>query len=171
MYIMLKELRDWMNKRKTSVPFAIPVTWREPNNLVDDWRFCCASFSAKNKHKIVYPNLTSAVRPIPHDDNLPVQEPPENGLAFLDQMECENGSSPAATQHSSDDLYTPEEMTSEPKRFNQQELSDIIRNVSLSKDEAELLAYGLKEINLFWRVTAEFAVTEYGVMFCKHFLG
>jgi hypothetical protein len=136
-----------MNKRKTSVPFAIPVTWREPKNLVDDWHFCCVSFtsfSAKNWRKIVYPNLNSAVRLIPHDGNLPVQEPPENGLAFLDQMECENGSSPAATQHSSDDLNTSEEMTSEPKRFNQQGLY-IIRDVSLSKDKAELLASRLKE--------------------------
>ena len=76
---MLKGLRDRMNKRKTSVPFSILVTWREPKNLVDDWHFCCASFpsfSAKNKHKIVYP--VYSVRPVPHDDNLPVQEPPEN---------------------------------------------------------------------------------------------
>lgn len=93
------------------------------------------------------------------------QEPPENGLTFLDQMERENGSSPAATEHSSDDLYTPEEMTSEPKLFNQQELNDIIRDVSLSKgNNAELLASRLKEINLFLRVTLEFAITEYEML-------
>jgi hypothetical protein len=34
--------------------------------------------------------------PIPHDDNSPVAEPPENGLAFLEQVECENFSSPEA---------------------------------------------------------------------------
>jgi hypothetical protein len=55
----------------------------------------------------------------------------ENGLAFLDQMEWENGSSPAATHHSSDDPNTPEEMTSEPTRFNRRELN-IIRDVSVS---------------------------------------
>ena len=60
-------------------------------------------------------------------------------MAFLDQMECENGSSPVATRHYSDDLYTPEEMTSEPKRFNQQELNDTIRDVSLSKEQNFLL--------------------------------
>jgi hypothetical protein len=65
-------------------------------------------------------------------------------------MECENGSSPAATQHSLDDLNTPEEMTSEPKRFNQQGLY-IIRDVSLSKDKAELLTSILKERNLLER--------------------
>ena len=132
------------------MPFAIPVTWREPKNLVDDWHFCCVSFtsfSAKNKHKIVYPNLNSAVRLISHDDNLPVQDPPENGLAFLDQMECENGSSPAATQHCPDNLNTTEKMTSEQKLFNQQELNTT-RDVSMSKDKAELLASRLKERSL-----------------------
>jgi hypothetical protein len=58
--------------------------------------------SAKNKHKIVYPNLNSAIRPTPHDENLPVPEPLEQGLTFLKQMECEDGSSPQAIQHSSD---------------------------------------------------------------------
>ena len=90
------------------MPFAIPVTWRERKNLGDDRRVRCTSFtsfSANNKHKIVYQNLTSAVWTIPHKDNLPVQEPPENGLAFLGQIACENGSSPAATRHSSGDLH------------------------------------------------------------------
>jgi hypothetical protein len=74
-----------MNKRKTAMPFAIPGIWCEPKNHVDDCYFCCVSvtgFSAKNKDKIMYPNLNSAMRPILHDDNLPVKEPPENGLAF-----------------------------------------------------------------------------------------
>ena len=96
-----------MDKEKENVSgFAIPATWREPKNPVDNWYFCCVSFtgvSAKNEHKIVYPNLNSAMRSIPLDSSLPVQEPPENGLAVLEQMECEDGSS--------DDLYTSEEMT------------------------------------------------------------
>jgi hypothetical protein len=39
-------------------------------------------FSAKNKHKIVYPNLNFAMRPVRHDDQLPA---PENGLAFYNK--------------------------------------------------------------------------------------
>jgi len=41
-------------------------------------------FSAKNKSKTVYHNANSTMTPIPHDDNLRVPEPPENGLAFLE---------------------------------------------------------------------------------------
>ena len=99
---MLNGLRDCMDERITAFPFAIPVTWREPKNHVDDWYFCCVcvtGFSAKNEHKIVYPNLNSAMRPVPLDNNIPVSQPSENGLAFLEQMECADGSSPEATQH------------------------------------------------------------------------
>jgi hypothetical protein len=81
-----------MNRRKMALPFNISMMWLEPKNQVDDWYFFFISvtgFSAKNKHKIVYPNLNSEMRPISHDDNLPVPEPPENGLVFLEQMECE----------------------------------------------------------------------------------
>ena len=84
----------------------------------------------------------------PHDENLPFPEPPENGLAFLEQMESKDGSSSEAIRHAAEDQYVPEERTSEPKWFNQQELNDHIRDLSLSKDKAELLASRLKEINL-----------------------
>jgi len=88
------------------------------------------------------------MKQIPHDENLPFPEPPENGLAFLEQMESKDGSSSEAIRHAAEDQYVPEERTSEPKWFNQQELNDHIRDLSLSKDKAELLASRLKEINL-----------------------
>jgi hypothetical protein len=51
-------------------------------------------------------------------------------------------------QHSSNDQYVPEERTSEPSWFNQWELNDFIRDLSLSIDKAELLASRLKERSL-----------------------
>lgn len=45
-----------------------------------DCYFCLTSvsgFSAKNKKSIEYPNLLSAMRPVPHDDSLPVLRPRE----------------------------------------------------------------------------------------------
>ncbi len=57
-------LHDWLNKRKTSMSFAIPMIWREPRDHHADCYFCNTSgFSVKNKHKIIYPNLDSARRP------------------------------------------------------------------------------------------------------------
>jgi hypothetical protein len=84
------------------------------------------------------------MRPIPHDGNLPVPESAENGLAFLEQIECWDGSSSEANQHSSDDCYVPEERTAGSEWFNQQELNDLIWDLSLAKDKAELLASTLK---------------------------
>jgi hypothetical protein len=45
--------------------------------------------------------------------------------------------------------YVPEDRTSEPTRFNQQELYDLIRDLSLTKDKTELLVSRLKEKRLF----------------------
>ena len=42
-----------------------------------------------------------------------------------------DGSLPEGIRHSSDNQYVPEERTSEQKRFNQQELNDLIRDLSL----------------------------------------
>jgi hypothetical protein len=75
------------------------LIWQEAKNNVDDCCFCCANvtgFSAKNKHKIVYPNLNSAMRPIPHHNSLQFHSLLQNGLAFLEQMECEDSFLPEA---------------------------------------------------------------------------
>jgi hypothetical protein len=50
-------------------------------------------------------------------------------------------------RHSSQDQYVPENRTSETKGFNQQELNDPIRDLSLSEDKA-VFASGMNERNL-----------------------
>jgi hypothetical protein len=60
-------------------------------------------------------------------------------------MERVDVSSPDAIRHYSDDQYVPEERISQTKRFNQLELNDLNRDLSLSKDKAELFASRLKE--------------------------
>jgi hypothetical protein len=106
-------LRDSINKKKTAIPFAVLRKWREPKNHVGDCCFCCDSasdfFLAINKLRLVYPNLNSVMRKIPHDDNLPVPKPPENGLAFLEQLESEDGSSPEVIRQASEDQHVPED--------------------------------------------------------------
>jgi len=87
-------------------------------NPHDDYYFCCESvsdFLTLIQLRLMYPNLNSVTGQNPHDDHLPVSEPPENGLAFLEQMENEDGSSPEAIRHSAEDQYVPEERTPESK--------------------------------------------------------
>jgi hypothetical protein len=109
--------------------------------------FCeCYWLLSKKQASNCVPKPDSGMRLIPHDDSWQAPELPDDGLVFLEQMECV--SSPEAILHSSDDRYFPQERTSEPKWFNQQELNDLIPDISLSRDKAELLASRLKERNL-----------------------
>jgi hypothetical protein len=41
-------------------------------------------FSRFSKHKIEYPNIPSALRPVPHDDSMPLPKPPESYEYTLD---------------------------------------------------------------------------------------
>lgn len=144
-------LRDWLNRRKTSMPFAIPMIWREPRDHHADCYFCSvnvAGFSVKNKHNIIYPNLESARRPIAHDDTLPVPVPPLDGLeSFEDDLQPYDAATGRNEGTSTDPDYVLEESL-EPQTFTQDELNDLVRDLSLSKEKAELLASRLKEKNL-----------------------
>ena len=61
--------------------FAVPMVRREPRNHADDCYFCLTNvtgFNGSSRKKIKYPNLQSAMRPVPHSDDLPVPTPPVN---------------------------------------------------------------------------------------------
>ena len=69
-------LTQWLLGEKSSMPFHVPMVWREPKNHHSDCYFCMtkiAGFSRKNKSSIVYPDCESAIKPVPHDDANPVQ--------------------------------------------------------------------------------------------------
>ena len=58
------------------MPFAIPMIWREQLDHVSDCYFCLTNtrgFSQKNKARIVYPNLHSAMRPVMHSAEYPLR--------------------------------------------------------------------------------------------------
>jgi len=82
-------------------------------------------------------------------------------------MESEDGTSTEAIRHSADNTR---EKTSEPKRFNQQELNDVMRDFSLSKDKAGRLVPTLKERNL---LQSDVRVSHYQIWnnVLKTFLG
>ena len=71
----------WFNCKKSAFNFAAPMIWREPRNHADDCYFCLTNitgFNASSRKKIKYPNLRSAMRPVPDSDDLPVPIPPVN---------------------------------------------------------------------------------------------
>jgi hypothetical protein len=78
--VCVEELRQWSNGKKTSFGFGVPMTWREPRNHSDDCYFCSCNVKGYNKKKgkdIFYPNLPSAIRPVPHGPGIPVPVPPD----------------------------------------------------------------------------------------------
>jgi hypothetical protein len=61
-----------------SMYFAVPMAWREQKNHFTECYFCLTtidSHNSKSKHPIAYPNIPSAVRPVEHDDSVPIPNP------------------------------------------------------------------------------------------------
>ena len=102
----VENLRDWKNGKKKSMPFAILMVWREGKDSITDCNFCMINLKGinhKNKHHIQYPNVHSAIRPIPHGPDLPVPEPGGN-MEYSSDSEHRD-----VTVIAGDDAYKPEE--------------------------------------------------------------
>lgn len=142
-------LRAWLNGNRPSMPFAVPMIWREQKDHVTDCYFCLTSvsgYSKKNKKAITYPNLPSAIRPVPHDDTLPVPAPPDKRTLEDDEDE-EIDEPEAELSAAADPEYHPQQ-SNEPHKITQGELNDLIRDLDLSKKQAELLGSRLQGWNL-----------------------
>ncbi|GBM27550.1 hypothetical protein AVEN_97067-1 [Araneus ventricosus] len=62
------------------MPLAVPMVWHEPCCHLADCYFCMTStigFSSKSKHTIQYPNIPSAVRPVPCNESLSILVAPK----------------------------------------------------------------------------------------------
>lgn len=132
--ICVEQLRQWTKGQRKSLPFGIPMMWREPTNHVDDCYFCCCNvkgFNAKNKSKISYPNLNSVTRPIPHGPEVPI--PPPFSVSSLSSTSSEH------SVHREESMEVFELDTNQPELFTQAELNDLTRDLGLSKDAAQLL--------------------------------
>ncbi|KAI6649573.1 hypothetical protein LOD99_6754 [Oopsacas minuta] len=68
-------LRSWSKGKEKHLPFGIPMIWRESKSHFDDWYFCMVNVMGckkSDRHLLNYPNLESAIRPVPHCSDLPV---------------------------------------------------------------------------------------------------
>ncbi|GBM12130.1 hypothetical protein AVEN_39469-1 [Araneus ventricosus] len=98
--------------------------------------------TVKNKKNIFYPNFSSAIRPVTHTSEIPVPHPP---LSLDDiRTDSEDGDTLPHPDESSSDFSGDEG----PQPFSQSELNDLVRDLGLSKDGAELLGSRLKNKNL-----------------------
>lgn len=138
-------LRNWKQDKRLLMPFGIPMVWREPKNHIDDCYFCMVNISGYNKQ--IYPNLLSAVRPIPHSPELPVPAPSDT----FETVSNHNTSVDSVGQINDDEDFQHRSISND--LFSQCELNDLIRDLALTKEEAEILGSRLKEKNLFAQST------------------
>ena len=62
-----------------SLAFGIPMVWKKPKRHGKKCYFCSCvvdGYKVKNKRKIQYPDLPSAVRRIPHRPDVPISSTP-----------------------------------------------------------------------------------------------
>lgn len=103
----------------------------------------------KNKSNIIYPNLPSAIRPIPHDPELPVPIPSKAYETILNHDTSIDSDGNSSNNDEDFQLDT----TDAPQLFNQFELNDLVRDLALTKEAAEILGSRLKEKNLLAKGT------------------
>ena len=135
------------------MPFAVPMVWRNPTNHISDWYFCMTppvskGLSRKKKHGIQYPNISSAIRPVPHGEILPVPKAPEKYTIDSDKQEIESSASSSEFRMSSQESYTASCISHEPHFISQNELNDLVRDLELCKTKSELLGSRLQQWNL-----------------------
>jgi len=96
----------------------------------------------------VYPNIPSAIWSVPHGDGLPVPEPPDNFAMYSDEEDSVSSNSEEQQPSDSRDAdYLPSTDFSSHK-FTEGEISDLIMDLKLPINKAELLASRLQQWNL-----------------------
>ena len=108
--------------------------------------------SARNykekKRTVNYPNISSAIRPLPHNEYLPVPVPPQQYILDSDDEATENREKTPKPSPTTDADFTADLQFNELHQITQEELNDLIRDFDLPKSKAELLGSRLQQWNL-----------------------
>ena len=127
--------------------FAVPVIWREQKEHITDCHFCLTkpkAYNQRNRKKILYPNLPSAIRPVLHSADLPVPILP----SCLPQLKSESSENSENSSCDSDDTFHLSQEATKPHLINHEDLNDLMRDLNLTKSNSELLASRLQQWNL-----------------------
>ena len=130
-------LRIWSKGKVKYFHLGIPMFWREPRNHSDDFYFYSCNeqgYSTKNKKQIRYPNMDWALRLVPHGPGIPIPQAPQS----LNDL-------PSPERESEESLSNEFQVdnSSGPQQFSQAELNDLIQDLGLPKQSAELLGSSL----------------------------
>jgi len=102
----------------------------------------------KKKKSTLYPNIPSALLPVSHGDGLPAPEPPDNFAMYSEDEDSVSSNSEKRQPSASRDADCLPSSDSFNHKITEGELSDLIRDLELPKNKAELLASKLQQWNL-----------------------
>jgi hypothetical protein len=117
------------------------MVWREQKDYLTNYYFCLTKIgghNSKSKHTIPYPSISSALRPLKHDNSLPFPKPPQQWTLHEEErtsISPEDKPGPSCSSVDPDFL----ELTV-PHLVSQPEFNDLARDLNLSKIQAEFLA-------------------------------
>ena len=162
------------------------MVWLEPKNHFDNCYFRAVNtkgINRKNRNLLVYPNLESAIRPIPHCNEIPV--PVFKGLPKLELPGFEEDQAFVLSTDSSEAIvsevgFPPSSLS---QLFSHGELNDLTRDPNISKESTKFLTSRLKEKNLlqpgtlitFYRKRhiefVPYLTQENHIVYCNHVPG
>lgn len=137
-------LEAWYRGEKRHLKFGLPRIWREPKDHSNDCYFCTVVVTGHCRGKktdvFAYPDIPSSMRPVKHSENLPVPEPPAAAMQVSANSSNESDSG--------EEFVDDDDAQAKPHFPNQAELNDLIRDLGLTKSNAEILTSRLKQWNL-----------------------
>jgi hypothetical protein len=89
--------------------------------------------SMKTKSTLVYPDIPSAIRPVPHGDGLPVPEPTDNFAMYSDDEDSVSSNSEEQQPSASRDTDYLPSTNSSIHKITEGQLNDLIRDLETSK--------------------------------------
>ncbi|KAL6461702.1 hypothetical protein MHYP_G00298470 [Metynnis hypsauchen] len=145
-----KTLEGWYRGEKRAMHFAVPRIWREPTDHSTNCYFCMVDPSkrrtGKNATSVTYPDIPSSIAPVPHCPEPCTNTSRQSNTTFRRKQQV----SRSATQEDVEDHDFSSCADEEQKPYypNQKDLNDLIRDLGLTKSNAELLTSRLKQWNL-----------------------
>jgi len=135
MYVVSPALHFYVNGYITKgVQCFLPFPWYEGNQPTI-WQIAIFETELQRQNRTVnYPNISSAIRPVPHTKHIPVPVPPQQYILDSDDEPTENwGKTPQPSTSMDADFHF-----NKFHQIMQEELNDLITDLDLAKSKAEL---------------------------------
>ncbi|KAJ8665563.1 hypothetical protein QAD02_007225 [Eretmocerus hayati] len=126
------------------MPFGAPMVWGKPALDHNDCYFCNSQidgYNRNNRKLIKYPNSTSSCRPLPQGPDLPIPMAPWMREDIPDGDRDSGNESCDFAEFSGDNPGAIPAL----RLFDQESLNDMVRDLGLTKEKAELFGSRLQE--------------------------